>query len=135
MLPFYLFIWKLEFWLLFGWIPNAEMTRVRPESLGKVYDHTIQKERFAYGQCHPFSNLIRLNQKYIEQATYYQLRSLIWHEWGHCELNLDDEEGWGYTLMNRSEDVIRPDGGNVEELKSELYWRWVKSGRGELNAD
>ena len=119
---------KIAFHNLFGIWPSMPIILVNQKTLTKLFDKTLGRTRYAYGQCR--DTFIKINQTFWKTATRIQRRELIWHEWGHCYLGLGHpDDPWEYTIMGRVMNVTRPDGLNWDELTTELYWRWLKGGR------
>ncbi len=81
-----------------------------------VYVTPIVPPGFA-GLCDPWGGYIQLEMEFVKEATLQQIKSLVFHEWGHCGLDLAHTSPKKKSLMVSGSYLIPVTKKAIQELK------------------
>ena len=98
---------------------------VNSKDLPLVKDPLTKIVRNAHGTCQ--KGVVRLNKRFWKNAPWFWKKKLVYHELGHCALNLrHPKEFYEFTIMNSILSTADNVGSNWPFLVEELRCRFLK---------
>lgn len=113
----YLLDWRLYFSLTPTLIQFSD-------DMPPVDDGVERQCREAHAYCDRWTGIVYINPKFWNIANEWQRKLVLFHELGHCILNLDHPINPNeVTIMNSWLGTVQSDGSNWQQLLDELKSR------------